>query len=505
MFVDRKTIPHNADISFDLCIMGGGAAGITLAREFSGTPFRICLLESGGFDFDADVQKLYEGRSEGLHYPTSMQTRLRYFGGSTNHWGGFCGPLDAFDFSFHSWIPLSGWPLERHILDPWYARAHGVCELGPFDYDVDRWLKRNGDAPFQWPNGLHSMLWQFSIPTRFGTRYRAELEDAPNISIFLNTSLIEIEQTEAAHEVSSLLVGSLDGHRFRIKARYFVLACGGIENARLLLSSRQKNPKGIGNTHDWVGRTFMDHPHGVAAEMMLIGTSVLPKPLFLETDISGTTVMAGLELNPDIQERERLSRVSLSIRKNQKSLDDFGRAVLQVEDDFTDEAIGMLDRYSVFFKAEHTPKKESRVTLDPTQRDALGMPRVVVRWLLEDIDLRSVLRTVEILDDRLRKTKRGRVYPKKWLKEQVRSGTYIAQEDHRYGLSWGAHHLGTTRMSSSPTQGVVTPDLRLHDVENLYIAGSSVFPTSGSMNPTLTIVALTLRLAEHLRDRLEHG
>ena len=143
MLVDARTVPANKVIETDVCIVGAGAAGITLAREFIGKPFRVCLLESGGFDFEESTQDLYRGNNAGFHVPLSV-ARLRYFGGSTNHWGSYCRPLDEIDFETRDWVPHSGWPFKKSELDPYYDRAQSICQLGPYRYDPQFWQTQAG-------------------------------------------------------------------------------------------------------------------------------------------------------------------------------------------------------------------------------------------------------------------------------------------------------------------------------------------------------------------------
>lgn len=139
MVIDGRSVPSGHVVDTDVCIVGAGAAGITLAKEFINAPFRVCVLESGGFEYDAATQSLYAGDTAGQPYFPLDVCRLRYFGGTTNHWSGFCRPLDDLDFQVRDWVPHSGWPFPKSELIPYYERAQAVCELGPFAYEYADW------------------------------------------------------------------------------------------------------------------------------------------------------------------------------------------------------------------------------------------------------------------------------------------------------------------------------------------------------------------------------
>jgi choline dehydrogenase-like flavoprotein len=154
----------------------------------------------------------------------------------------------------------------------------------------------------------------------------------------------------------------------------------------------------------------------------------------------------------------------------------------------------------VVARAEQAPNPASRVMLSE-ERDAFGLPRIALDWQLLDVDKRSLKVTMEALDRELRRLSLGRVEPSAWLDEP--ETPWVADplvSNHPVG---GYHHMGTTRMATSPRRGVVDADCRVHGLGNLYVAGSSVFPTGGWANPTLTILALALRLGDHLGRKLD--
>ena len=260
MFIDANTLDSGAVIQADICIIGAGAAGISLAREFIGSSLRVCILESGGFEYDDDTQTLFEGENIGFPYYDLKSLRLRFFGGTTNHWAGACRPLDAIDFEKRDWVPHSGWPFSKTELDPYYEKAHVLCELGPYDYDPGTW--ESDESPRLPINDerVNTAMFQISPPTRFGSVYRAELKNAQNITTYLNANVIDIETSQQGDRVQRVAVTTHDQSvSFTVNAKQIVLATGAIENARVLLACNKQVAAGLGNQHDLVGRYFMEH------------------------------------------------------------------------------------------------------------------------------------------------------------------------------------------------------------------------------------------------------
>lgn len=517
MIQDFRQAPNGAAIETDICIVGAGAAGITLARALGGSERRICLVESGGFDPEPETLALNKGKVVGLPYAPLDQARLRYFGGSTNHWNSYCRPLDAIDFEKRSWVPHSGWPIERATLDPFYPEAQKLCELGPYVYDDDAVLRSiPGRADFD-RNRVENIHWTIGPPTRFGQRYLEDLKQAPNVDILLNANVVEVIAAHDAQTVTALRLMSLDGKTGIIRPKLVVLACGGIENARLLLASNGVAPAGLGNGRDLVGRFFADHIGAIMGYVVPAGSAAceLGYNTAAETKIDGNDVSMRLApaLPAAVQRREKLlnchvmlncadeiSPGYLALRQAGKKavrgeVGGMGEAVLTILEDlggtaggvwrfFNDELVMGVEAYG-----EAVPNPESRITLDP-ERDRLGMPQVRLDWKLSPLDKRTARFLCRQLGEELARLDHGRLYISDWLLEDD-----AKWERHH---PWD-HHMGTTRMSADPATGVVDADCRVHGMHNLYVAGSSVFPTYGAAPPTLTIVALALRLAEHLR------
>ncbi|ADE16269.1 GMC oxidoreductase [Nitrosococcus halophilus Nc 4] len=521
MLIDARSVPRDHLVETDICIVGAGAAGITLARELRSQPFRVCLLESGGLEFDAQTQALYEGENIGQSYYPLASTRLRYFGGSTNHWVGACRPLDPMDFEKRSWVPYSGWPFGREELDSYYQRAHRICQLGPYTYEPGDWLVPGAPPPtFKGPRAV-STLFQFSPPTRFGQVYREEIEGAPNIATYLHANVVEFETLDPLNRVARARVACLDGKRFQVAAKQFVLAVGGIENARILLLSNRTRKAGLGNEYDLVGRFFMEHPHLYSGMLMPVRDGVVTD--FYETQkLHGVRARGAVTISEKVARQENLVNFSAFLRPYSiPGLDAFEHIVESLgRGEMPEHFLWNLKRVMVNFdeiagyayrrlrgqenavpqvlvlhnRSEQVPNPDSRVRLS-NERDALGQNRVALDWKLSAIDKHSLQRSHELVALDFGAAGLGRMRVE--LDGEVAS--WPAE------LGGGNHHMGTTRMHRNPKLGVVDPDCRVHGIANLYVAGSSVFPTSGCSNPTLTIVALAVRLADHLKGLMRRG
>lgn len=530
---------QGGDIEADLCIIGAGAAGITLARALRDSGLDIVLLEAGGLEIEADSQEIYEGDVVGLDYYPIDTTRLRYFGGSTNHWSGRCMKLNPIDFKKRSWIPDSGWPIERDELLPYYEPAQAIVEL---DYRLERnefWSHFDIEPPGFDPEKLNKTTDQRSPPTRFGEVYRQDLEDAERVTVWLHANMQEIGASEDASHVSDVRIRSFKGVEARVKAKSFVLACGAMENARLLLANRGAEPHGFGNRHDLVGRYFSDHAH------MLIGDIVTADPVRL-LDAARRQFQGGSEFLPrfaltdalqeefgvtnsacwlvnELEASDGMSAVADMVERMRGMegrpplVDSAWRAMVNIDD----VAIAAWQRFvqgrktvqdisyvGLFGCTDPVPNPDSRVRLDDQDVDMFGMPRAVLDWRLTELDHVSMRKLAEVMGAELARTGLGRLRLHDWFMQEPADDWMMrfheSPEARRFSyLDWiSNHNIGTTRMADDPKQGVVDRNGKMHHVDNFWIAGSSVFPTSGSAQPTLTIVALALRLADHLKAKL---
>ena len=258
-------------IRCDLCIAGAGAAGLSIALQFIDDPqIDVVILEGGDRNFSHSSQEIYQGRNLGIAYAALDTSRLRYFGGTTNHWGGWCRPLDLMDFEVRSWVPNSGWPISQKDLAPFRPEAHQILDLGGLDYTPESYVREAaGLFPFDPKLLAHKLWWVSKPPTRFNSKYWPALEKAESVTLYLNANLTNIHTSPDGNSVRRFEVLTNRGKRLQVQSKQYVLALGGLENPRILLNSRSRHPNGLGNQHDLVGRYFMEHPHGPFGEMLI--------------------------------------------------------------------------------------------------------------------------------------------------------------------------------------------------------------------------------------------
>ena len=529
---DARTL-EDAGFQTDVCVVGAGAAGITLAIELARAGREVCLLESGDFAPDHDTQSLHDLESVGYPPRANYMSRARYFGGSCNLWAGRSMLLSEFDLSPRPWVPHSGWPISHAEVARHYPRAAELLRLphgqqfatGAHQARMSDDERRLLDDARLTPT---VSLWA-PAPMRFGSAYRRALEKSPRARVVINANLTRIHLNEAGDRVEALSVATLAGQRFEVRARTVVLACGGLENARLLLASCDRQSHGIGNRFDQVGRYFMDHPRAVFGTVRLRPGCRLPA--LRGFPLPDGKVQIGLGLSEQMQRRERLlnhyltveAEVSGYARQSYQSSVEIMKILLRRGHagrrwELGKAALGALpnmvylltpkeilphpvyrwcwlarqalprkprpESLVVVYFCEQPPDPASRVQLCPDV-DRLGINRLVLDWRIDGAVSASILRLQQLLAERLEQTGLGR----------------LENPESEPTFTDASHHMGTTRMSDDPRSGVVDRHCRVHGVDNLYVAGSSVFPCAGHANPTLTVVALALRLAQHLGDR----
>ncbi|MFL5504054.1 MAG: GMC oxidoreductase [Gemmatimonadaceae bacterium] len=515
MHTDARTLPTGTVLEGDLCIVGAGASGITIAREFANSPLKVILLEGGGFDFDPQLQDLFRGEIVGQPYFPLQAAALHYFGGSTNHWAGYCSLYEPIDFEKRDWVPHSGWPITRADLDPFYACAQSVLDLGPYKYDAADW--KNGDAdrvPLLGDSRVvWTKMWQFSPPTRFGIKYRDEIVNSPNIHLYTHANVVEVEANEELTAVRSARIRGFDGKEYHARARRFVLACHTIQNARLLLASNRQARTGLGNGNDLVGRYFMEHFEMPSGELALADPQSTKTKLYELAGLGGPP-RGELALTPATQREHRILNGTANVEAG--NYGDQVPSTFQFIDTVmmnkmrawqkggrkgpppirvAAAALAPRDKgpprfYHMMTRQEQAPNPDSRVTLS-AEKDALGMPRTKLDWRVTELDKRSIRTFYQLLGREMGRSGTGRVQIKEWLLSDDKTWPSF--------ISGGWHHMGTTRMHTDPKQGVVDANCKIHGLANLYIGGASVHPTAGAANPTLTLVALSLRLADHLK------
>ena len=508
MKVDIHGVETGSTIRKDIVIIGAGAAGISIAKEFVGTLSTVAMLEAGGLEWKKESQDPYRGEHVTNAFTPDYAkrylstSRQRFFGGGTNCWAGWCVPFDPWDFTARDHIPFSGWPIPYEDLQPWFKPAQEVLQVGYQEEEgYDNWLQPYKDRLLLNNERVTThMLHRAGEVPRFNTLYRDDVFSASNIDVFLNTNLLEFECSPDKKSVHRVRVSTGEGKIFYLEADNFILATGGIENPRLLLASTKDFQEGLGNVHDQVGRYFMEHLllYDVADLFLMKAEKSLPIYYRYNHKDALYVTYATMCLSGDMQVKHDLLNGSYYLKNDRGSKPeqhDFTHALGRVSSTFEDfDKHGLKNSEATYVggldcRAEHSPHPDNRVTLLHGQRDGFGIPRTKLSWQVRDVDHDSMYRTLQILAQEFGRTGKGRLKIKLDPFEWNRT------------CSGGPHHMGTTRMSKYPKDGVVNGNCKVHGIGNLYIAGSSVFPTGGFANPTLNIVAMGLRLAEHLKQK----
>ena len=553
MFIDGRQITSGSAIETQVCIIGGGPAGIAIARELLGAPTSIILVESGGWRPNKLTQSLNaaELAADSRHPPPEMY-RERRFGGSSTIWGGRCVPLIRSDFEPRAHVANSGWPISYDGLVPYYSRALTYCEAGAFAFSPDC-LKASesiidGLASTELAVGLE----RFSPPTDFGRCFKSDLIDSPALRVLLHSTCIRLLSSDSGRSIEAVECSTLGGNRFRICAKYIVVAAGGLESARLLAASNERFPAGLANSSGALGRYYMSHLEGTFGQLQVAAGRRVAWNFARTQD--GIYAKHHMRLSDEVQRHHQLRNMifrlhhanpmdpqhgdpvlSLMYVAKRFILPEYRRKITTVELESLHRLpkgtallahhvsniagspwplirflgswiykrhacyrripyVALYSKYGTYpldYNAEQTPLYDSRISLTH-DKDRFGVPKLRIDWRVCSEDVASIAASYRQMRKILAATDVATISYDDWtLNERVKQTIPV-----------GGHHIGTARMSDNPKRGVVDPQCRTHDVENLYIAGSAVFPTSGSANPTLTIVALAIRIADQLKNAL---
>ena len=518
MIVEGTTLPAGAKLDADVCVVGAGPAGIAIAGELSGRGIAVTVLESGGRRASLRGQLLLGGRSVGYPYPRLPLAAVSAFGGSSHRWGPYwhARPLDALDFEERPEVPGSGWPFPRAALVPYYVRAERLLGLEPFDYEAGT-AERDASRLLPVRAG-RLVLGELRHGHADYRRAYERLAAAGDVRVILGAHVGEL-LPGGADAVAGVRAWVAPRRAFTVRAKVTVLAAGGIGNARLLLLGNAAHPEGIGNRHDLVGRFFMEHlavrsgvvalhDPALLARRDLFGVGATPgggaavRTLALSEEVVraegllNTYVM--LEPRPRAFAAEGVRSASAFARalRSQPLTARFpaqaARAALAAPAVARALAARRPEILVVRVQAEQAPSPDSRVTLEPAV-NRFGIRKARLDWRIAEADRRSIRRTQELVGAELEAAGLGRL-------EDL-----LGDERPPLLVAGHYHHLGTTRMHPDPERGVVDAAGRVHGVDNLYVTGGSVFPTGGAANPTLTVVALALRLADELQRVLGAG
>lgn len=529
MIFDYRGSNLPANIDADVVIVGAGPAGIVLALEIAKSNIKVAILESGGGDYEPDAQSLNRGTKSGIPYFPLDSSRFRGLGGSTGYWSGWCGPMNEIDFIERDWIPNSGWPISRDDLDSDYIAAHEYLRLGRYGYSIPDWEEDYKEFPQFESDVLLARLWQISSPPlNFGKAYFQELSRSERIDVYTHVNVTNINSNDDGSYVESLEIQSFTGKKGLAVAKNYVLACGGIENPRLLLSSNDVVPSGLGNENDLVGRYFMEHVEVESAKLFEFNAELMRK---MKRYVSSTGEVLSVALcnSPSKQKELKVGNGGAFLAAPSVHSDQNGwKSFLEIRDGLLGGKVpnDFLTHFARFFKdfdtaaavlalrlrnidtrpeivqrghidiismCEQIPNPDSRISLS-SETDSLGNPAAHLHWSLTELDRQTIKQTMLLIGAEFGRTGLARLKINDWLLDDN------AQIDWPSRTRGGNHHMGTTRMSDNPVAGVVDKNLKVHGVSNLFVAGSSVFPTGGFVNPTMTIVALSIRLGKFLVD-----
>lgn len=540
-------------IESDAVVVGAGAIGIATAVELARSGVRVALIESGLTRRDRTAQSLaeFDSRQDDFFNARREVTVRRQVGGTTAMWGGRCVPYDPIDFEYREFVSnCPTWPIGYDDLKPYMQRACDWFDCGRNVFNARLLPELSGASlvPGLPEDGVLSTdLERWSLPARFGKSYSDLLRTTPGLVVWTGVTCTEVVTTPDGDSVDHLVVKALDGREGRAVANDYIIATGGLEATRLLLHSDRNNPNGLGNSGGHLGRWYMSHVDARVAAIRFNSDAVIYEH---ERDADGVYVRRRFTFSPELQRKEQIPNAAVWLVNPPISNPDHGNGVLSgvyltlispigrflltdaireahtkssgapriaahVRNIFRDlipsikfafsfswgrffrrgrKIPGFFvksadNAYPLQYQGEHLPHWESRVELTD-ERDILGMRKIRTHTHFSDEDYRSVGKAIDLIDRHLRRYGVGHV---EWLTDDV-AGTV---REH-CGNTVGFHQVGTTRMSDSPADGVVDRDLQVHGVQGLYVASTSVLPTSGQANPTLAGLALGIRLADHL-------
>ena len=523
MYLDGNKIPNGTVINDDdICIVGAGAAGIVMAAQFAKEKKkRVVVINSGastgrGRPSPSD-QSIYGGVPGPFMTKVDpsflTRSRLRMYGGTTNHFGYWARPLDESDLRPRPGYRDAFWPFGIDELNKYYPQANDTGEFGPFNYDdIDFWARVLHGEPFTpldddpLQNAIFHAQYNRNV-SDFQAQFGGDLEAAKMVTVIFNANVLKINTSGSRNHVNSLECVSLEGgvpnRHFIVEVPQYVLAQGGIEVVRLLKLAGDLGD----NSKRQLGKGFMVHP--------------------VITDAAAITFSKPVSARVQNFFREQEVTIPCQITANQPLLQLQGPFYeVEIPEDFCtlrawgilepkpkvmdDEKIGNFrlifrfrtDTYTpVDINWEQVPNENSTITLDLNRTDPVfKQPVVRLDWNLLEADKRTIIRALDLCKKYM--SARGRDASRFEITTDLSGGpenwTFDPTGRDPRRLNPGDHHMGATRMSKDPADGIVDPNLRVHSVDNLYIASVSVFPTSGYANPTLTLVALAFRLAEHL-------
>jgi choline dehydrogenase-like flavoprotein len=474
----------------DVCVVGCGPAGITVAHELVQSGNRVAIVESGRMTPDPFAQAQLKGTAVGpvikgfRHYLST--SRVAGVFGSASRWGGYCTPLTPIDFESRDWVPQTGWPITAATLKPFEDRAANALGISAFESAVQPLPESCDDSIGR----LVSHAYHYP-PNLYALRDRLlALVDHP--AFRLKLGLTAMDFAASSGQVQWMRALGVDGEELYVEAEVFILAAGGIENAHILLLNSGERKANLANNRSVIGQYFQEHFHVLAGRVRIPNARAWADYIRIAPNPSaGHMTLRTVVINDEVQRKEQLLNASIEISAKALSLHDVETAI---------DSGGPIE-CDIFVRSEQAPNPQSRVILGDSL-DQLGRQRVDLRWQTCAQDWDSIVKSVDIVVSEMErkwnaqsKIMIDRAWPWPWAPLPPSPVPW-------HWHTWGNHHMGTTRMSSGDASGVVDSDCQVHGASNLFVAGSSIFPNSGFANPTFTIVALSIRLAEHLISML---
>jgi choline dehydrogenase-like flavoprotein len=560
MIIDARQIPDGTKLQCDVLVVGTGPAGIPLTLHLAQSGADIIVLEAGGEHFSQAEQNHFGGEvvDPSTHHPLDRY-RLRQFGGTSNLWGGRCAPYDDIDFEQRAWVAYSGWPFSNNTIRPFYKLASEYLDTGELSYDARECLNPEAAVPFPgmtWNRISDRTVWRYSLPTNMRKKYRRRLDGLANVRVLLHASCLELRTSADGTRVTDVLIANNKSSRISASAKFFALACGAIETARLLMVSRDTHAAGLGNEYDQVGRYYQSHMYGTVARIKYLGNPQAVRYGF-ERSHDGVYVQHMLTVRPEVQRKSRLLNFCAVLHNPDFNDPGHGNAVLsamflvkwliahRLPAELQGQGMNQKHRttaagamvvgkhvwnvvrdmqnlvpfswewltkrilssrklpgiklysrdadYYLLYSTEQEPNPESRVLLS-SEKDDFGYNRIKADWRYTQRDIDSIVENHAII-----------------ARDIAESPNHIMALDMDFASladrvkatsAVGSHHIGTARISENPRTGAVNSECRVHGLENLYLASSATFPTSSCMSVTFLIVALALRVADRIMQRL---
>lgn len=530
MIIDDS--PDTAAVA-DICIVGSGPVGLALAFRCARRGLSVVVLEAGypvssGHRAEVPAVELLND-----HHVGADTAVMRALGGTANLWGGRCVCFDDIDFPARGHVAHSGWPIAHAELAPYYAEALRFLGCEP--------TEPSAEAPGDRAVDAGNTEW-WSRSSDIAALHAGAIRNLPNLRIYTGCVARRLTVDPVSGRVSAIEVERA-GRIVQVAARDFALAAGGLENTRLLLQTRRDRPALFGGDEGPLGRFYCGHLTGYLAEIRF-NDPRYARNLWFQRQRAGGVSRKRLTLSPELQTRKQLLNAAFWLEsysisdaahgsgllsalymamkglsvlpKVQSGLAPVGPGQSGLPGHFANLRRSRIDfyacqaivrqllqrgikgktfalfnpegRYLLRYHAEHAPNPDSRAVLSADGRLAVDLR-------FSDMDLNSVVRSHAILD--------------RWLQtERIGTLRYLAPPDAlvehaRAQALDGYHQIGLTRMAQDRSAGVVDGNCRSFDLGNLYLAGSSVFPTAGQANPTLPAVALALRMGDHVAARGE--